>query len=249
MDLEVLQMSLDLLEQNYKNLVEVTNDRNKKFDNDLKKMMSVNKELEIKVENLNYNLKEKKEKFDEISNQNDEKQKKIENLIYELEEQKTSYQVYKDQNELKIKENKEKIDEISNQNEEKQKRIENLINESKDKTNLHKSFRDKTEKKIKNRNTIIQRLKDDLRKSKSNYLKKEKNYSELVSKQKIENDRARNIITKVLSTDSGFKKNIVSEVEVIPNSQLNTVQSNALIDSYNQMLKRAYLLLERSRNI
>ena len=80
----------------------------------------------------------------------------------------------------------EKIDEISNQNEEKQKRIENLINDFKDKTNLHKSFRDKTEKKIKNRNTIIQRLKDDLRKSKSNYLKKEKNYSELVSKQKIE---------------------------------------------------------------
>ena len=80
-------------------------------------------------------------------------------------------------------------------------------------------------------------------------LKKEKNYSELVSKQKIENDRARSIITKVLSTDSGLKKNIVSEVEVIPNSQLNTVQSNALIDSYNQMLKRAYLLLERSRNI
>ena len=50
MDLEVLQMNLELLEQNYKNLVEVTNDRNKKFDNDLKKMMSVNKELEIKVE-------------------------------------------------------------------------------------------------------------------------------------------------------------------------------------------------------
>ena len=52
MDLEVLQMNLELLEQNYKNLVEVTNDRNKKFDNDLKKMMSVNKELEIKVESL-----------------------------------------------------------------------------------------------------------------------------------------------------------------------------------------------------
>ena len=228
-------MNLELLEQNYKNLVEVTNDRNKKFDNDLKKMISVNRELEIKI--------------DEISNQNEEKQKVIENLINELEEQKNSYQVYKDQDELKIKEKEGKIYEISNQNEEKQKRIENLIKESKDKTTFYKSFREKTEKKIKNRNSIIQRLKDDLKKSKSNYLKKEKNYSELVSKQKIENDRARNIITKVLSTDSGFKKNIVSEVEVIPNSQLNTVQSSALIDSYNQMLKRAYLLLERSRNI
>ena len=64
MDLEVLQMNLELLEQNYKNLVEVTNDRNKKFDNDLKKMMSPNRELEIKVESLNYNLKEKKDKID-----------------------------------------------------------------------------------------------------------------------------------------------------------------------------------------
>ena len=81
MDLEVLQMNLDLLEQNYKNLVEVTNDRNKKFDNDLKKMMYVNRELEIKVESLNYNLKEKKDKIDEISNQNEEKQKRIERLI------------------------------------------------------------------------------------------------------------------------------------------------------------------------
>ena len=82
MDLENLQMNLELLEQNYKNLVEVTNDRNKKFDNDFKKMMSVNRELEIKVENLNYNLKEKHEKIDEISN--------------ELEEQKNSYQVFKE---------------------------------------------------------------------------------------------------------------------------------------------------------
>ena len=97
MDLEVLQMNLELLEQNYKNLVELTNDRNKKFDNDLKKMISVNRELEIKVQSLNYNLKEKKEKIDEISNQNKEKEKRIENLINNLEEQKTSYQVYKDQ--------------------------------------------------------------------------------------------------------------------------------------------------------
>ena len=242
MDLEVLQMNLELLEQNYKNLVEVTNDRNKKFDNDFKKMMSVNRELEIKVEKLNYNLKEKHEKIDEISNELEEqknsyqvfkdqtelkikeKNENIDEISNELEEQKNSYQVYKDKADLKIKEKNKKIDEISNQNVEKQKRI-------------------------KNKNLSIQRLKDDLKKSKSNFLKKEKNYSELVSKQKIENDRARNIITKVLSTDSDLKKNIVSEVEVIPNSQLNTVQSNALIDSYNQMLKRAYLLLERSRNI
>ena len=81
---------------------------------------------------------------------------------------------------------------------------------------------------------------------------KEEYFDDFIKKQKVENQRARNLLTKVFSGNSEIIEPIESNVEVIPKTletDIKSVQLDALSDSYKNLLKRAYFLLERSRNI